>query len=308
MRYEKPFREFDELADLVISRGMECDRDVLIEHLKDAGYYRLSGYWHIFKADDDTFAVGTTFGQVWDIYRFDRQFRLLVLDAIERVEIYFRTQLAHELARESGAFGYLDHANLPRLKDKQYVDFIHKCEGYIGRSREPFVLHFNEKYGDEHKLPPYWMMVNAMDFGMMFTLYRGAPVAIRGKISSDVGLSARVLDSWLMTFNTVRNICAHHGRLWNRTLGTKPKIPKEEKDPRWHEPFEVEPDKMFCVLTMLRCLLIQIAPETRWHERLLSLMDGHPDIDRKRMGFADGWQSCPFWDFQDECADGEDAH
>ena len=106
--YKKPWLTFEEQADLlIVERGLVADRDDLIAHLANVGYYRLSGYWFIFKrkpeADkegekDERFVEGTTFDQIWKLYTFDRQFRLIVLDAIERVEVYFRTQLAYELA------------------------------------------------------------------------------------------------------------------------------------------------------------------------------------------------------------------
>lgn len=86
--YTKPFLPFDEQADLLLERGMQGDREVMVKHLKDVGYYRLSGYWHIFKQSDDTFRRDTTFDKVWDYYVFDRQLRLCVLDAIERVEMW----------------------------------------------------------------------------------------------------------------------------------------------------------------------------------------------------------------------------
>ena len=77
-------------------RGLIADRESLIRHLKEVGYYRLSGYWYIFKrcnaaeaADptDERFVEGTTFEEIWGLYTFDRQLRLVTLDAIERVEI-----------------------------------------------------------------------------------------------------------------------------------------------------------------------------------------------------------------------------
>lgn len=293
MKYEKPFLSFDDQADRLISRGMECDRDDLIIHLKDVGYYRLSGYWYDYKNEDDSFQQGTQFPNVWDIYTFDRQFRLIVFDAIERVEVYFRTQLAHALAESGGPFGFKDQANLPRLNDEQYDGFIKKCKDKCKKSREPFVVHFYEVYGDSHDLPPYWMLVNTMDFGQMLTLYRGAPVDIRTRIASDVGLPAKVLESWLVTLNTTRNICAHHGRLWNRTMGTRPIIPK--RDSRWHVPYRVRPGKVFCVLTMLSYILEQVAPKTGWRSRLFDLFERYPEINKRRMGFTEGWEKCPFW-------------
>lgn len=111
-----------------------------------------------------------------------------------------------------------------------------------------------------------------MDFGTMLRLFSGAPAKIRNKLANDLGVSSRVLESWLVTINTVRNICAHHGRLWNRGIGTRPIIPKRSKHPEWHEPFSVRSDNMFGILTILSYLLEHIAPETFWRERLFKLL------------------------------------
>ena len=296
MEFTKPFLTYDEQADLLISRGMVADRDALVEHLQDVGYYRLSGYWRIFRNDDDTLREGTTFERVWDLYVFDRQFRLVVLDAIERVEIYFRTQLSHMLARDTGAFGYLDNSGLPRLGARRYEQFMSRAENAFSRSREPFAVHFRERYGDSHSMPPYWMFVNVIDFGIMLSMYKGASVDIRNELAAKVGVSARVLESWLVSLNTTRNICAHHGRLWNRIAGTRPTIPNERSDPRWHDPYEVEGRRVFATLTILSYLLSYVAPDTSWRERLFALLDSRSEYDLKQMGFSEGWQSCPFWE------------
>lgn len=303
--YKKPWRSLEEQADLLINeRGLIADRDDLISRLADVGYYRLSGYWYIFKRNpqvnqngpkDERFIEGTTFDQVWKLYTFDRQFRLVVLDAIERVEVYFRTQLAYELAAETGPFGFLDPENLPRLKAEEYSEFIGRCVEELDRSREPFAVHFKSSYGDEHALPPYWILVNLMDFGTMLRLYNGASPEIRNKLASDLGVSARVLKSWLVAINTTRNICAHHGRLWNRGIGTRPIIPTKAKYPEWHEPFVVRSDNMFGILTILSYLLKNIAPSTSWRKRLLKLLNDLDGEELRRMGFSDGWRDCPFW-------------
>lgn len=295
MKYDKQFKTYDDLADMLFEHGMTGDRGEVLEGLQDVGYYRLSGYWYIFKEPDGKFAEGTDFGRVWDLYVFDRQFRLVVLDAIERVEIYFRNQLMHRLAEDGGAFGYLDAGNFPRFDADAYKSFIGRCKTAYNRSREPFAIHFREKYGDEHDLPPYWMIVNLMEFGTMLSMYRGASVEIRNEIADRMGVSARVLESWLVALNTTRNICCHHGRLWNRALGTRPKIPNAKSDARWHEPFEVRKDNMCGILTILSYLLERIAPNTSWRERLFALLGTRTDEELARMGFYGNWGECPFW-------------
>ena len=180
------------------------------------------------------------------------------------------------------------------MKDCAYAKFMSKCHDVYARSKsgEPFAKHFAETYGDEHDLPPYWMLVNLMDFGMVVTLYKGSSNAIRQEIASQLGVSTRVLDSWLVSLNTVRNICAHHGRLWNRVIGNPPMIPKADS---WHVPYEVDSSKAFGVLTVLSYLLEHIAPNTGWRKRLLDMVLALPHRDQERMGFVGEWRECPFW-------------
>lgn len=295
MQYCKPWLSLEDQADLLESRGLIGDRSSIIEHLKNVGYYRLSGYWHVFKDDRDNFKPGTTFDRVWGLYVFDRQLRLITLDAIERVEIFMRSQLAYFLAEETGVFGYLGRSALPRLSQDEYLSFLKRCMDCYSRSREPFVDHFRDTYGDKCGMPPYWIMVNVMELGLLLRLYKGAATGIRKKIALDLGIAPAVLESWLVALNTVRNICAHHSRLWNRPFGTKPMIPRAKNDIRWHEPYEVEADRIFGVLTILSYLLMFVAPETSWRQRLFDQLNGRTNMDLLSMGFKEGWQECPFW-------------
>jgi len=105
------------------------------------------------------------------------------------------------------------------------------------------------------------------------------------------GATDTVFQSWLIALNGVRNICAHHGRLWNRELGYKPKIPK--KDARWHDPVEVANDRVFGVLTVRTLLLTDIAPRSRWPARLRALLSECSEIPLPLMGFPEGWERCP---------------
>ena len=162
---------------------------------------------------------------MWRLYTFDRQLRLICLDAVERVEVWLRARLAHLIARNYGPFGYLEPEGLPRLGAERHATFMKRRSAEYVRSSEPFAVHFREVYGDVQDMPPIWTLANMMDFGSVLMLYRGASVSIRNEVSSETGVAARVLESWLVVINTLRNCCARHARLWNREFGTKPKIP-----------------------------------------------------------------------------------
>ena len=82
MKYQKAALSFDAQADLLLSRGLEADRDELIARLRAVSYYRLSAYWYTFRIpdhQDDRLLPGTTLNTVWRRYVFDRHLRLLVM-------------------------------------------------------------------------------------------------------------------------------------------------------------------------------------------------------------------------------------
>lgn len=297
MKYTKPPLTYDQQADQLIQRGLSGDRNLMKDRLASVNYYRLSAYWLPFRnKDDENFKTGTTFETVWNRYVFDRRFRLMVMDAIERIEIAVRTQLAYHHAHKHSAFGYAeDAASLPKLNTTQRSEFFQRVEKEIDRSKESFVAFFRTKYGNEHRYLPVWMVTEIMTFGTILTFYRGCSRNVKKNIASHFGMPIEVFDSWLHTLNAVRNICAHHGRLWNRVLGVKPKIPKSANYPQWHDPVNISNDRMFAILSICHYCLYQVAPQSGWADRIRSLFDEFSQIPLYQMGFPSNWKRCPIW-------------
>jgi abortive infection bacteriophage resistance protein len=163
------------------------------------------------------------------------------------------------------------------------------------RSKEAFVSHFQAKYGDCHPCLPVWEAAEVMTMGTLLTFYRGSPHRVKKAVASYFGVPDEVLHSWLLTLNAIRNICAHHGRLWNRTLGVKPFIPRAAQYPDWHYPVEIGNAKAFGVLTICRHCLGKVAPQSGWPQRLAALLAEFPSIPLAEMGFPANWKDSPLW-------------
>lgn len=89
----------------------------------------------------------------------------------------------------------------------------------------PALEHYVTTYGSPD-LPPSWIMVETLTIGQLTNRYRNlGSRADRTAVAKSVGLTAPVLESWMQTYVRLRNICAHHGRLWNVGLGVYPVIP-----------------------------------------------------------------------------------
>lgn len=298
MKYLKPPLTLEQQADLLIARGMAGDRTAMMDRLAVVNYYRLSGYWHPFRLEnEDQFRPNTTFAVVWERYTFDRQLRLLVMDAIERIEVAVRSQLAYHIAHQMGdAFAYATDPNaLPGLNVDERKRLLFELEEETRHSKETFVEHFRTKYGTDHQYMPVWMASEVMTFGCILTMYRGVHPDIRKKVAAPFAVHDVVLGSWLLTLNTVRNVCAHHGRLWNRELGTRPMIPEARKNPQWHTPIEVKNDRIFGIVTICRHCISRIAPQSHWPDRWRSLLTSHPYVPRGSMGVPKNWEQCPIW-------------
>ena len=149
MKYTKPALTIEQQADLILQRGLQADRGLLIDRLSSVSYYRLSAYWHTFRQDGtEMLRPDVTLDTVWDRYVFDRQLRVLVMDAIERVEIALRTQLTLKHAIRHGPFGYLDRANLGGMTFEQHQVFLTKIRSGVKQSGEDFVRHYIAKWGE----------------------------------------------------------------------------------------------------------------------------------------------------------------
>lgn len=299
MRYSKIPLPFLDQADHLIADGLVADRDELIAKLERVSYYRLSGYLFPFRQTkgQSQLLPGTNLATVWDRYVFDRQLRLLVIDAVERIEVAIKAQLVTAITTRHSAFAYVDRANLPNLTQPRHRELMKKINREVDRSNESFVNHFKQKYTSEVHLP-LWMAAEVMDYGSMLTLFRGAETAVKQGIAARYGVSDSVLDSWLVAGNTLRNLCAHHGRLWDRVHGTAVMIPRANKHPDWHQPVKVDrdPRRNFAQFTVLRYLLGHIAPQSHWAERIEKLWtEKHPAIPIQRMGFPADWKDCPIW-------------
>ena len=220
-------------------------------------------------------------------YEFDHCLRVLVFDAIECIEVAVRTQLVYKFSHLYGPFGYLDINNLPKLEQERYDNWINSLKAETERSAEKFVDHFNTKYGDRHDMLPMWMVAELMSFGTTLTLFRGVEVRIKQEMAKIYYITDAILFSWLNTIYTVRNICAHHGRLWNRTFGYWIKLPKPRKYPEWHYPVPIPREKLFGVLTIMKYMLNIIDPRNNWSQNLKELLVKYNDIPKRSMGFPD---------------------
>jgi len=284
MKYIKPPKNFEEQLAILKSRGLIVDnKSKAIEVLQNISYYRLSAYFLPFQAQTDKFNKGTTLENVLTLYEFDRHLRDLLWDAIESIEISIRTQLTYHLAHKYGAFGYTDSGNFN--SNFNHSEWLERLKENIERSREVFIKHYLAKYNEENNLP-LWMATEVISFGQLSTLFSGLRKEDKQAISHEkYKLDQFVLSSWCHTLVYIRNLCAHHSRIWNRILAIKPAIPRKDKE--WEN---INNKKIFSVLLITKKLMSMPEEWEEWRVGLLSMIDKFPSINIGSMGFPDNWR------------------
>ncbi len=289
---------------LLQQRGLVVENEPKAIHLLEViSYYRLSGYWYPMLADKQNhqFKFGSSFEAAFNIYKFDRELRLLVLRELEKIEVAVRAKMIYVLSLSHGAFWYSDPSNFS--KPDRHADTLSKIGAEISRSDEDFIQAFYRNYSDS--LPPCWMTLEVSSFGILSSLYSNLnPGRDKRAIASYFGLTDSVLASWLHSIVYLRNLCAHHSRLWNREMRIQPIIPRSPRKLFITQLTYTSPDsgmslplnsKAYFILSMIIYLMNTINPKHSVHQRFKMLLGKYPNIDTRAMGFPDSWQSEPLW-------------
>lgn len=309
-RYQKEWTSVDQQIERLESRGLIVeDRDTLANALQAIGYYRLTGYTYPFRTSSggvvgDRFREGTRQEQVLALYDFDRRLKLTIMDAIERMEIGFRFSVAYTLGK-SDKYGHLHRSSLDRTFTRRQVGGSRYDEWHVKylrdvrQSKEEFVQHFKRKY--EGGLP-IWIAVELMSLARLSELYGGLAYSDRVDISRHYGIGKPgVVASWLHCLTYVRNVCAHHGRLWNRNMDRRPAVSPRGESPSFDHLVKSGQlvhgqSRIYAPLLALRHFLQRIEQDPNWELSMLDLLKQLPvggPVQHGAMGFPDGWQE--FW-------------
>lgn len=296
MEFAKPPIEFAHQVEKLSARGLiiACP-DTASFYLSQINYYRFGTYCWTFFTDYNThrFLPDTTFEQVLDLYIFDRELRLLVLDAIERVEISVRTQWAFHLSHFAGPHAHLDKHNF-NLKDFAYHDFIEQLQLELRRTTEPNILRQLKKY--DEPTPAIWICCEVLSFGWLSKAVSGlARRRLKQDIADNFGLNEVVLTSLLHHLVTIRNICAHHSRLWNRDFTITTKLPNNGDQKTISSLDLAKPRELYNTLVLIAHLMNKIAPDNQWRHRLIDLLHRYPATDTLAMGFPADWRQRAIW-------------
>lgn len=298
---EKPFTLLPDQIKILQQRGLIINSpDEMNHYLNHVGFYRLSGYWQYLQSNNTNhnFITGTTFDQVIELYDFDRELRLLLLGAIERIEVSFRANMINMLCASYGSNWFTNKAIF--FSEERMNDVIETINRELDRSDEECI---NQPEGKSNrcKHPPAWITLQSLSFGTLSRIYGNIRNDIREKkiIAQVYGLPKAIwLQNWVQVISMIRNYCAHHSLVCYRRFMFLPREIQQVKLPwiKYISPVgSLESKQLYYQLCIVRYLLHTASPGNDFSYKLMELLVKYRGIDLERMGFPENWDEEDLW-------------
>ena len=295
----KPPYTIDEQINLLKLRGMLFKEEANAHDLlKNISYYRLKGYWWDMQDDYSlhTFKPDTYFEDVIARYNFDSQLRIILFDALETIEIALRAKMIYHLSLKYGGLWYLNESIF--IDNDKYKKHVEDLKKEFVRSQELFIK--DQKIRHPNTEADSWKILEIASFGTLSKLYKNLQYQLEEKtiIAKEFGLNRHSeLYSWLEPITYIRNIIAHHSRLWSRNMVKKPTDHLNNPKGLWFaNPLtSVQTKKTFLIISCMVYLCNQITPNHQIKAKILKLIEDNPKIPIYKLGFLNNWDNEPIW-------------
>lgn len=276
-----------------------------IHFLKNISYYRLKGYWWDTQNDftNHSFSANTYFEDIIDRYNFDRHLRLILFDAIERIEIALRTKMIYHLSMSYGGLWYLDSSlfnssTINTISKTVHQNTIEELQKEFNRSQEIFIKNHRSRFPNQDA--DAWIILEVASMGTLSKLYKNLQHQLPEKaaIAKEMGLNMHSeLSSWLEAITYFRNIIAHHSRLWSRNMV---KIPIEKLNNPIGQWFtnsitQAQTKKAFLLISCMIYLCNEVTPGHQIKTKILELFAANPNIPIYKLGFLNNWKNELLW-------------
>lgn len=222
--YEKPYATAKERIAHLRARGVIIRQpNVAARRIEEIGYERLRIYFLSRRRQDipdKPFIHGTTYQDIIKLYKCDAAIRDACFAAVGTFELLLRNSMSEVVSQEYGSHPYDD---VDAFKDPAArLEALQTFVDVYRKSKDRRAKHYRETYRDP-VLPPIWTMKEFMTFGAASRILKNLARPNKTKIAHQFGVrSDQVFINWVEAFVDLRNMCAHHDRLFNRSFQKQP--------------------------------------------------------------------------------------
>lgn len=159
--------------------------------------------------------------------------------------------------------------------------FLISLDELCQRADEHAVKHYFKKYNEPY--PPSWLLVENLTFGTCSKLFNNIlPIRDKKEICNIFGQHPTVIDSWAKALVYMRNLCAHHARVWNRWFVIQPISPNKGN-------LTLNSRPIYPHLLVLNQLMKTLLKNTTWKTQLHNLFTQNHSVNFEEMGFQKDW-------------------
>lgn len=295
--YPKDYLTVEELIEKLRKNGMQINSEVNVKiALTNIGYYQLKGYSSQF-IDPSTgkYEDGTTLDVVLRIYHFDFELSRLLFSYTSQIEVSLKARLVNSFQITQDAL-VLNDPSLFNNK-KVYWKNLGKIALQINQSCDAFVEHNFTNY---EGAIPIWAIVEVMSFGTLSKIIKnlktGNNTIFSGMLeyykfqnrSGNFGKpSKNMFASWIQSVTILRNICAHNGRIYNRSINIQPQIIRSDAIiPR------PQINGLYQVMLSMKYLRPTDESWMNFIHEFKALLDKYDDVcDLQKLSFPEDWEN-----------------
>ena len=217
----KSFKTYKEQIDILKRRGLLISNETLAEKvLSSENYYRLiNGYKDLFLDTSkivETYKSGTTFDEIYALYKFDEELRSYFLISFLSIENNLKAYIAYEFSKSNGANGYLDANNFNYIQSNQQEinKLISKINSMIAdKSRyDRRLQHYNYNHGG---ILPLWVIINLLTLGNVSKFFKYMNQSEQNSVARRFNIKPNILNNYLKNITLARNVCAHSDRFFS---------------------------------------------------------------------------------------------
>lgn len=288
------YLSLDELIAMLRSQGLTINDESRAKRIfTDVSYARLKSYLIplMENRSEHRFKPGATLDEAYALYGFDRRLRELIFHEMEKFEISLRTHIANATSGAEKGYWFINQEYFK--SPGSHSKLLRKMLGEIDRSDNDAIVRFRQKYSN--KFPPCWLALEATSMGTLSIIYEDMrPSPIKKRISDYYGISEQTLTEWIKHLVYVRNYCAHHNRLWDKTLS----VPGPRPEGGFRGVFPRVPDErsIYATCCILKFLVNVIKPDNNFALKLRNLIESFSAVNTEQaMGFPSDWKREAFW-------------
>lgn len=227
------FLSFDEQLDRFSELGIVVEnRAKASQKLRTIGYYKLKRFAYsvsLRQGSEKPFS-GVKFDDLVLRYYQDKNLRIFLLHAIEKIEVSVKVTTSYVLGKKYGAFGYTDFSkwthirNFKNQEDRRNSEFkfCKELKEKISRSSLP---DFSNPCNLNSKgLPSIWLATDVLTFGDLLYILKKMSNQNINEIARNYNMTKDEFLSWMSCLNFIRNVCAHNSNIIDLRLKTTPLV------------------------------------------------------------------------------------